>query len=268
TYSGWDQIDHYRNCEITGRSKSRSATREEEVRILITADVSSTNFHELRDVTVARTSALGTAEAANAVHICDPAPSCADECGTYSEGCQFIVAAFDLTIAGPAAANIAYSEDGGTTITVIAGPWANTENLSAVVCDADRIIIGLGTDDGANPPEVAYSDNLGVGWTVVPLPAPAINGAVTDLFMLNTRNLWGCGNTGYIWFSDDWGLTWTTQDAGAAAGGLSLNSIMMVNEFVGYAVGAGDNVVKTIDGGTTWAAVTDTGAAAKGEFRP
>lgn len=259
TQVGWEQIDHYRNCEITNRSKSASASRDSEERVLITADVSASDFQELREVTFARQTSV-VVEAANSIAYCDQ-PQCADECGDYSPGCQILVAVHDRQAA--AAALVNRSVDGGGTWGAVAGqPFLVAEDISDVVCDADRIIVARMTNDAANPPEIGYSDDNGATWTNVNMPAPAVNGGLEDLFKLDTRHLWATGNSGYIYFCDDWGLTWATQDAGVASGGNSLNAIHFVNEFVGYAVGAADTVVKTVDGGSTWAAATATGGAA------
>jgi len=259
TRTGWEQIDHYRNVEVVSRGKGASASRQEEVRVLLTADASATNFEELRGITFAR---QGQAEivAANSITVCDT-PKCADDCGAYSPGCQTIIVVHDRQAA--AAARINRTVDGGTTWVLTLGPFLAAEDISDVVCDEDRIIIADMTDNAAAPPQIAYSANIAVPvWTLVAMPAPAVNGGLEDLFKLDTRHLWACGNTGYIYFCDDWGLTWATQDAGVASGGNGLNAIMMVNEFVGYAVGAADTVVKTVDGGGTWAAATATGSGA------
>lgn len=259
TQVGWEQIDHYRNCEITNRSKSASASRDSEERVLITADVSASDFVELREITFAR-QATTEINGQNAIAVCDEA-KCADECGDYSPGCQVLVSAGDRT--GAVSANVLRSINGGGTWAATAtDPFAVSEDIADIVCNADRIIAGLGTDRGAAAPAVSYSDDNGATWTEVAMPAPAANGHIWDLCKLDTRHLWACGNTGYIWFSDDWGLTWVTQDAGVASGGVALNAIHFINEFVGYAIGTAGAVVKTVDGGGTWAAATVPAASA------
>jgi photosystem II stability/assembly factor-like uncharacterized protein len=63
---------------------------------------------------------------------------------------------------------------------------------------------------------------------------------------------------GYIYKSEDGGASWTVQESGVLTAG-EYGAIYFSDELNGYAGAQADVVVKTIDGGATWSAVTATG---------
>jgi photosystem II stability/assembly factor-like uncharacterized protein len=81
------------------------------------------------------------------------------------------------------------------------------------------------------------------------------------LFALDANDMWMVTTGGYVYKSDDGGVTWSTQDAGVATAS-NLYAVHFADERVGFAAGASDDVIRTIDGGVSWSAVTDVGSGA------
>ena len=63
---------------------------------------------------------------------------------------------------------------------------------------------------------------------------------------------------GYIYKSGDGGLTWTLQTAGTLFS-TDVLDIHFADESIGYAVTESDVIIRTLDGGSIWSAVTGTG---------
>ncbi len=125
--------------------------------------------------------------------------------------------------------------------------------------DVWRCIVGRGTVDGANPAEIAYSDNFGVSWNTVNVGATAgeflpWNGC---LFAIDFEHVWCATDQGNIYFSNDGGQTWTRQPASTDA----INCLYFVNEKIGIAVGGttgvSAEVMYTLDGGISWTQADD-----------
>jgi photosystem II stability/assembly factor-like uncharacterized protein len=81
------------------------------------------------------------------------------------------------------------------------------------------------------------------------------------LFALDQNNIWLVGTGGYVYKSEDGAVSWSTQDAGVATSS-NLYAVHFADQRAGFAVGATDAVIRTIDGGVSWSAVTATGSGA------
>lgn len=204
-----------------------------------------------------------------------PFDRCQGECGAALEKCDLLYAACDRT--GAVTADVLYSADGGVTwAATSADPFAVSEDIACietVMVDNEhmRVIVGRGTTDAANPPEIAYADVDITGapqttvWTAVDLPgADAFfflgQGA---LFALDFYHIWACTDGGAIAFSDDGGVTWTAQLTGVAD---DFRDIFFVDENIGICVGgstgASHVIYTTTDGGAHWNVVTMVGPGA------
>ena len=86
----------------------------------------------------------------------------------------------------------------------------------------------------------------------------------TDVFFTDPKNGWAVGNDstindftndGVIWATNDGGKSWTEQyrSTSEAFGQKGLGTVQFVNPKIGYAFGASAQVLKTNDGGATWA---------------
>lgn len=169
-------------------------------------------------------------------------------------------------------ANILFTVNGGVTWTAgSADPFAVVENVQPGVAfmvgkDTVRFLVGRGTTDAGAPAEVAYTDfNLvtdtapGASWTLVNLGstnALFFNRAKT-IYVHDLNNIWAVTTGGYIFKSTNGGGSWTVQDAGVATVE-NLNAVQFApgSKSIGYAAGANNAVLKTIDGGVTWSALT------------
>lgn len=188
-------------------------------------------------------------------------------CAETIEPCeQFVISC----AAGTAASgNVLFSNDSGAAVAAAAAdPFAVAEDVNAIACFpwfaggvATNRWLAVRATDGANPMEIAYSDDGGATWTLVVVGAT--NGEFTagpnSLFVLDGSHIWISTDQGNVFFSADGGVTWTDQNTLTPSGGNGLNCIHFADEDNGYAVGDADTVIYTADGGATWAAATATG---------
>lgn len=196
----------------------------------------------------------------NDIWICK-SPRCAGQCDDKVDLCQYMIVGCDVP--DPAAfADVVITDDGGSDWTNAAThPFAAGEDIISVTCfDKDstttRYLVVRGTD--ADPGEVAYSDDLGATWTNVDYEAASDAHFAVDsgaLFALDYKHIWLVTNGGYIFFSSDGGLNWTNQDDGNVTTE-DYHAVMFANVNDGYAVATTGVVVRTVDGGLTWAACT------------
>ncbi len=176
----------------------------------------------------------------------------------------------DLSTGSPAStADVFYTTNYGQTwAATSADPFAASEIIAslavfAVGANTHRVMAARGTTDAGNPAEIAYSDDDGTTWTTVSVGstnAQFVNGS-GGLFALDQNNIWMVTGGGYVYKSEDGGLTWSTQDAGVATSS-DLYAVHFADQRAGFAVGATDDVIRTIDGGVSWSAVTDVASGA------
>lgn len=193
---------------------------------------------------------------------------CASDCNTALPSCSYGVAVADSPAGSPAEfGNVWYTQDGGSTWTVCAAdPFAAGEDIMSaaifqVGAETYRLLVAREAD-GAAGMEVAYSDDWGANWTLVTVSAVVGLGANREgaLFVRDAYHIWLALDTGYIYFSDDFGVSWTRQAGGAGAPTSNdLNEIWFADDENGMAVGDGDTVLVTTDGGDTWTLATATG---------
>jgi len=191
---------------------------------------------------------------------------CAGDCGEEKDACEdgaFVTEAIAGSPSGRA--DVWFRTGGGAWTVAAADPFATSEDIASVVCvqvdsETTRYIVARGTTDVGNPAEIAYTDNGGTTWTLVNVGTT--NGQFAlgpdSLFALDYNHIWLVTSTGGIYFSENGGATWASQGSGVVT---NLWAIDMVNESVGYVVGASDVVLKTTDGGESWTATTATGGA-------
>jgi photosystem II stability/assembly factor-like uncharacterized protein len=142
-----------------------------------------------------------------------------------------------------------------------ADPFAVDEDIADLALfkisrDKYRILVVRGTTDAGDPMEVAYSDDEGANWTRVDVGATDGEFAIKKgaLYGLDKYNIFLVSNLGRIYKSEDGGQSWATvEDASITA--TAYNAVHFLNPDVGYAVGLGGLVVRTLDGGRTWGQV-------------
>jgi photosystem II stability/assembly factor-like uncharacterized protein len=256
--TGWEKIVHLSGARVTQRSSDALVARtpNDEGEVLTTVQFSAEEVFEVNVLTIERQSNAET-NALNDIAVKSEA-RCADTCGAAQAAGETRYAVADRT--GAASANVWRSvNNGGTWAVTAADPFAVSEDISSVVINGDRVIVARLTTDAGAPAEIAYSDDAGATWTTVNVGST--NGqTIQRLFWLSRPYLWAALSGGYIAFSSDAGVSWTVQDAGVATAQV-LQDINFADSSTGVAVGAANACVKTLDGGTTWSAVTGPIAA-------
>lgn len=107
----------------------------------------------------------------------------------------------------------------------------------------------------------------GLNWTEVTNISPNPN-AICGIDAVGTSTIYGCGayfNPAHIIKSTDSGDTWTFIDMSAYAS--ALVEVLFLDENIGFAAGRNSNgglILKTIDGGLTWAEIYNTNVS--GEY--
>lgn len=167
-------------------------------------------------------------------------------------------------------ANVLASINGSNFAATAADPFGGGEDIQGIVCfrvgrDTIRVLVARGTTDGANPAEIAYSDDNGATWTNVDVGST--NGEYVSnghaLFALDRYHIWLGTDGGRIYFSNDGGLTWTVQE-NASISATDVVGISFIDTDIGYALYTGGETAKTSDGsasGATWSAATAVGVA-------
>ena len=149
------------------------------------------------------------------------------------------------------------STDEGATWTPTGGQvTADAGITSLAVTPAGVLFAGVGS---SGSPGVYRSDDLGATWT----PEPASPAAVSSLLASTAQpgTLWA-GADGGVWDTSDGGTTWTAATGFPPAGGYTVSTIVadpaspallyagtMPASTSGNAIG----VLKSVDGGATWA---------------
>jgi len=206
------------------------------------------------------------AESINDITFCNDQQCRTDEDAAV-DICQTGYAVADA--ASGASANVLVTTNGGTWAATSADPFGNDEHISAVECfelgrDEIRVMVARGVTDASNPPEISYTDDAGATWTAVDIATAAENGQYIPLhgalFALDRNAIWAGDDQGYIYKSEDAGLTWTTLDSGTLGG--ACNAIHFSDEDVGFAVGAANAILRTLDGGVSWSTITGPTAQA------
>lgn len=188
---------------------------------------------------------------------------CVGPCGELIDVCDTMNVVADAVGAGIADGYIT-TDNASSFAAWAAQPFAADEDICSVVCvqvsrDTTRIIVMRGTTDGANPAEIAYSDDAGATWTAVDVGVT--NGEFGNhsgaLFALDHRHIWACTNLANVYFSSDGGLTWTDQNAPTPGASEGLYYIHFIDENFGWAVGGFRTTptglfIQTTDGGEHW----------------
>lgn len=254
-------------CRLTQRSLTGLSARQsdDEDRAGQSFDISAESLVRYVSLTLTRQS-LSEAQHINDISFCNDEQCRTDE--SVQQGvCEVGFAVTDALAGSPdGVANVLKTTDGANWTATAADPFTAAEIIIAVECfglgaETTRVVVARGTTDGANPPEIAYSDDSGANWVNVDI------GATNALFVpfqhamfaLDRNNIWVGLNNGYIYYSSDTGLTWTAQHSGTITT-QAINCIRFVDENVGWAAGANNAIMRTTDGGVSWSAVTGPSA--------
>lgn len=214
------------------------------------------DMYEIVPMTFAELGAATVVQEINDISICD-AVSCG-ACGLSSDGCQVFFALQDATPGSPGLPpRIVGSRDGGSTL-VIRSITSHAVNVdaTALACAGTRIVVvSPGSGEGIHYADITAFLNSTETWTKVQTGLTLPTGAPRDLFVLNSANIWIVGAGGYIYKSTDITAGVVAQSAGSATT-QPLNAIHGADALNLVAVGDSNAVVRTTNGGVTWAAVT------------
>jgi len=167
-----------------------------------------------------------------------------------------------VTDAAAGKASVWITDDGGSTWTITALPFANTQDIKSCAIldmgnDVRRLIVGREGTGAAVQGQTAYSDDDGVTWVVVSLGGATAGHGPTmggSIFALDMHHVWLASVTGRIYFSDDAGQSWAVQNAGLICVTPYTGIKFLSDGMTGYAVTSAGVVVKTVDGGINWMA--------------
>lgn len=185
------------------------------------------------------------------------------QCGPNDNGTQLIYAVLNNTVASPGIGpSVIYSLDGGTTWTVIAINGATSNDIPKAIDIVGQNLV------------VVYNDNLAGGYFVSPLNsitgAPnatftqvttgfVSGNAPNDIYVANPREVYFCGDGGYVYKSEVILNGVSVLDAANTTTD-NLNRIDGSESTV-VAVGDGAAVVYSLNRGDTFALATNAPAA-------
>lgn len=265
-FGSWERADILHHAKLVTRTLTNAAMRvatDETLRALEFTGwgvLHLTNHLKLNRQSIAETTDL------NAIAV-DGAQVCAGDCGAAQDAGDVAFLGGDAPAGSPTStADIWQTLNGGTWTNTVGGsahPFAGGYDIAgAAMFDLDRStkrwLVARESVGGALL-QLAYSDDAGDTWTRVNVGA--VNGegvaSAKALFARDRSHLWVATSAGNVYFSADGGVSWTLQAGAAVAGGsVQLNVIRFIDVDNGYAAGNTGVLIKTNDGGDSWAAVT------------
>lgn len=270
-FTNFDRTFVFGNVRITSRGLTNLTARtpDDNARSEQSFDLSSETLLRLFTPTINVVSSITETGDFNDITFCNDEACRTDE-DPASEVCELGFAVTDLQSGSPSAAsNVLVTTNGGTWAAASNDPFAAAETIKGVECfalgrDTTRVVVARGTADGANPAEIAYSDDNGAtAWNNVDVGS--VNGQYApyqfSLFAVDRNNIFLGTQDGYIYKSTDAALSWTAIESASIHAG-AWNCIRFVDENVGWACGASNIIAKTVDGGTSWSQVTGPAAMA------
>lgn len=262
-FDNWDRSFLLDKTIITGKTSSSLAvmTPDEQDRSMQSFDLAAKTLHRLFQLSTGNQNVISVTGRTAISVVFSGSRRCYGSCGNVHTNYQDGYIGFTGLIGAPT--NVYYTDDGGLVwYPTVANPFQSHEDVSGLVDietgpNAYTVIAARGTTDGLNPAEIAYSADRGATWTNVNVGS--VNGQYAigrgnPLFAWNSRNIWLVTTGGYIYFSKDAGASWTAQESGAITV-QNLHAVHFVDEFVGWAVGEANTILRTLDG-ETWNLIT------------
>lgn len=253
------------HARITSRGLTNLVMRETDDPTNRTLEINAWNpIYQIREISAVQQAIAETRDLNDIVFNMDG--QCASICGApkADNDTGFIVT--DGSAGSPTSdADVWETTDAGATWANATGavpsPFSGGDIKSAVRFAVDkatwRLLVASGAKAGSA--QVAYSDDDGATWTTVTVGATAWEGAAgaDALFAFDSEHIWFASDHGRVYFSSDGGITWTSQTSALTASAAhQLNAVKFSDYDNGFAVGNTDTIIKTIDGGDNWTAVT------------
>lgn len=254
---GWHKILVLEAARPTDFTTSELGALDSGEDAVVNEDVPMTGLdaYEIVQLLLAELGATEVQQAVVDVALCDSV-SCG-ECGTPSDGCQKL---FAITVSQGASpglpAELIYSDDQGATLgeTNVTTLGA-AEDPSAMACVGTYLVVVSNDSDSLHYASIADILNGVEAWTEMGTGFVGA-GSPNDIFSLGSRYTWIVGDGGYVYFTDDVTASVSVQDAGVAASGNDLYCIHGYDELNLIAGGELNTLIHTINGGSTWTAIT------------
>lgn len=268
-FTNFDRTFVLTETRVTNEGLTGLTTRtpDDNTRSEQTFDVSAEALSRLFGQDIARQTITETASVNKVIFT--NAQECRTDDDPAVDYCQTGFASTDAGAGSPSAsAQVLITTNGATWTAASADPFGAAEDITAIVGfeldrDSTRVIVARGTTDGANPAEIAYSDDSGTTWSNVNVGSTNGEYVPTQHGMdaVDRNNIWLVTDGGYIFYSADAGLTWTAQESGSITSG-AWNAIDFVDDEIGWVVGDTNAIARSIDGGSTWSSITGPAAQA------
>jgi photosystem II stability/assembly factor-like uncharacterized protein len=165
----------------------------------------------------------------------------------------------DNTVSG---GGIYHTTDGGIT-------WALQSTAAFTLSSFPDFVYFFDKNNGValgdpNPGfEIYTTSNGGTNWTAVPtgnIPATlAGEYGNANGFSVSGNTIWATTSAGRVLKSTDMGLHWTASVVGSISENISMLSFKDATHGLAVILGTSDSIMRTTDGGTTWALVPATG---------
>jgi len=250
---GWSLIFDYPRARFTSRSSDdqTALNSSQRAQILITGDISAPYMTVLKPMTIGESGASAVARKIVDVRVRDYV-SCGD-CGYESDGDKRIFAVAEASgLASPGlAAELLYTDDGGSTwtendISTLSG----SEQPAAVELVGQLVVVPSNESES-----IHYADLSDLSsWSEVTTGFVGSAGP-NDIFAISATRSWLVGDGGYVYLMTSPANGVTVQSAGDVTSE-NLNAVHADSSRNVVAVGDNGAIIKTTNGGTTWALVT------------
>ena len=249
---------------ITNFNRQNLAMREADDMVMRVLDLSYYGVYDLRILSVARQTIAETRNLNDIVFDLDT--RCAGDCGAAKNPDDVGYTVGSGTAGSPTSdADVWLTTNAGSAWANATGavpsPFSGGDIKSAVLFQMDkntwRLLVASIAKAGSA--QVAYSDDSGATWTTVTVGSTAWEGAqhADALFAWDRDHIYYASDHGRVYFSADAGVTWTSQSSAlTASGARALNSVWFSDYDNGFAAGSLDTLIRTLDGGSNWTAIT------------
>lgn len=256
--NNFETIDQFCDAMITSLSANgytvmNSEDNDNGVEFTVSAEAGEAILH-IGTVTAERIQDDWISRAINKIRYCD-SPSCGECDDLVSDGCEVWFGVTD-TNTGHYPYPLLLKHDGRQRLE--ADKWdlytidafSGSDNVVDLWCFGDHIVVISPTGG------FAYSPDGGLSWQAV---TGMVSGHGPNALYANGREVWACGDGGYIYKSNNAGVTWDVEDDGGA----TTEDLQAIAGFASDAIIAvGDNgaVVRTQNQGRSWSALTGPSA--------
>ncbi len=253
---GWDKILSLDAADLTNWSTNEMGALEQGQDALVneTIDMDGFDMYEIKQLAFSTLAAAEVVQEVVDLVICD-AISCG-ACGIASTGCQTVFG-IQLSAGGSPGlpAEVIFTQDSGAT-------WGETNIITlpagsepdAVACVGTRLAVAAATDDAIH---YATLDLILLGTEVWVRNASGITATFGPLCLFNAGAAftWAGGEGGKIYFWSDITAAAVVQDD-SNIGSADYRAIHGLDDQVVVAVGDGNQIGRTLNGGETWSALT------------